>query len=721
MLLVPPPVVDLPSQATTVIRAPVESLAPAGDFNGDGIGDIVAGVPEVSQDRFGSRAGAMVIFGRRELPRDLSLAAGGPDTLLIRGRAQAVGSDPPRPIDVAAAGDVNGDGLADVAVGAPSEAAGLPLRRTRQGQPVRVLGVTYVVFGRRSGGTLELDRLGPADGFAIRGAGDAVEAVGDVNGDGREDLAVASFRDDALRRVHVVYGGRSGAIRLIDGRIGPRGWTIEVDVGDDDELGSRISGAGDVNADGLADLAIAASPRTRTVTAEGVGERTEPATVHVLLGRRTNAPLRLDAIGQVHGPGDQSLAATVLGPGDVNGDGRPDVVIGAPLLGTKSVDADRVSDFGPGGVALLTAPLQRSKTLADLPILLRGPLPAAFVGVRIARAGDVDGDGRADVLASGSFLLGEAELGPPASAYLLRADGQRTIFPGRPAAPVPADAADVTGDGRPELMFTMVDACRDVRALVVDLSRPLPPAPGAGSDAVSGTAGRDLLYGGTGDDVIDGLAERDCIQGDEGADVLLGGAARDIVVGGTGDDRIMGGPGADDLIGSAGSDRVLGGAGLDAIYGAAGDDLLDGGANRGQQQRANERRPADRRELLDGGDGSDELRGAEGDDRLEGWGGDDFLLGGPGDDSLEGGDGSDYVVGGPGRDIISTGAAESLADGDAGDEVSAGPGDDRIGAVNRGRDVIRCGPGRDTVHAEPDDRVSRDCEKRVTVRRPRAR
>ncbi len=109
------------------------------------------------------------------------------------------------------------------------------------------------------------------------------------------------------------------------------------------------------------------------------------------------------------------------------------------------------------------------------------------------------------------------------------------------------------------------------------------------------------------------------------------------------------------------------------------------------------------KDFLNGYDGNDELDGLQGPDVLGGDLGDDRLDGGPGDDVLIGGPGNDIVIGGDGHDRV-------LAERGH-DRISTGRGDDIVRAEDRQRDVISCGPGRDTVLADTIDRVTGDCER----------
>jgi RTX calcium-binding nonapeptide repeat (4 copies)/Divergent InlB B-repeat domain len=104
-----------------------------------------------------------------------------------------------------------------------------------------------------------------------------------------------------------------------------------------------------------------------------------------------------------------------------------------------------------------------------------------------------------------------------------------------------------------------------------------------------------------------------------------------------------------------------------------------------------------RADRLNGGAGSDAIHGRAGNDRIRGLGGNDCLFGEGGNDQVWGGPGNDTVSGGTGSDRLYGGAGR--------DRMQGGPGRDRIFAVDRARDVIVCGRGRDTVRADRVDRI----------------
>ena len=182
-----------------------QSVASAGDVNGDGYDDIIIGAPY--GDDGGTSAGeAYVIFGKSTGFANIDLSALAPaDGFILQG---SVAFDRAAE-SVSSAGDINGDGYDDMLVGALFGDDG-----------GNTQGVTYVVFGKASGfATVDLSALTPADGFVISGesdldiSGDSVSPAGDVNGDGYDDILIgARGGDDG--------GTNSGEAYVIFGKVG---------------------------------------------------------------------------------------------------------------------------------------------------------------------------------------------------------------------------------------------------------------------------------------------------------------------------------------------------------------------------------------------------------------------------------------------------------------------------------------------------------------------
>ena len=221
---------------------------------------------------------------------------------------------------VAGAGDVNGDGLADLIVGAPF--AG---RRERS-----FSGSAYVVFGKRTTTAIDLQRLG-AGGFRIDGprrdaaAGYAVAGPGDVNGDGRADVMVSAgiVQRPGLRRARQGRRGRGatcGGSPAADSRS-----RAAASLGD---VGAAVSGAGDFNGDGLADMAIGA-PQSGPATRDGGGFALVPLRRRASRHARPRAAWARAACGSSASTSFANTGESLAPLGDVNGDGRGDLLIGA--------------------------------------------------------------------------------------------------------------------------------------------------------------------------------------------------------------------------------------------------------------------------------------------------------------------------------------------------------------------------------------------------------
>ena len=365
------------------------SLACA-DVNGDGIDDLVIGAPGVTPAGY-----AYVVYGGIALPSTVDLA----------GLTPAQGVRIPGLVSntlfgtAAAAGDVNGDGIADFVVTAPRASASSS--NTGQG---------FVVFGSATlPGTFDLSTLNGSNGFAISSTdmgstpnGDSV-AIGDINDDGFGDVAMGSrsaFPNglSSAGEVFVVYG-HAGAFapELQVGNLnGSNGFSIEP-AHSGEFAGSSLAFVDDFNGDGTPDLVIGA-PATPSGPQYG--------TAFVVFGKGGNVFSAHFGLGSLDGTNGVALVsanlgddagASVAGIADLNGDGLSEVVIGAP---SSDIGA---GDSGGGFVVYgRRRPWTASVSLATLDggtgFYMQGAALSDAAGTAVASAGDSNRDGLHDVL-----------------------------------------------------------------------------------------------------------------------------------------------------------------------------------------------------------------------------------------------------------------------------------------------------------------------------------
>jgi hypothetical protein len=234
------------------------SVAVAGDINGDGFVDIVVGARYASEaviENSNFRNGAAyVIFGHGEgfPPKQRIGALDGKNGFRIAGESRYDFAG----FSVCGAGDVNGDGFDDLIIGAPSQSGA---------------GAAYVVFGKAGGYPAELN-LGSLDGnngfklvtgvpYAYERFGFSVSGAGDVNGDGFDDVIVGapdSLFQPVLNAAYIVFGKNGGfpATMNLSTLNGSDGIQLRGAVGDN--AGYSVSAAGDINGDGFGDVMVGA-------------------------------------------------------------------------------------------------------------------------------------------------------------------------------------------------------------------------------------------------------------------------------------------------------------------------------------------------------------------------------------------------------------------------------------------------------------------------------
>ncbi len=244
---------------------------------------------------------------------------------------------------VSSAGDINGDGVDDLIVGAPFSES-----------PLANAGRSYVLFGATSAFPAVFDpsTLDGTNGFIVNGesitdrSGGAVASAGDVNNDGIDDLIIGARRADSSAsnagKSYLVFGSDKGFPASVDlaSLDGSNGVVLLGEAAEDDS-GSAVAAAGDVNGDGIDDVIIGA--RFADPNGEGSGRS------YVIFGSDTpfSASIDLSLLDGLNGfaidgeaEGDES-GVSVSGAGDVNGDGIGDLLIGARRADINGADSGR--------------------------------------------------------------------------------------------------------------------------------------------------------------------------------------------------------------------------------------------------------------------------------------------------------------------------------------------------------------------------------------------
>ncbi len=528
------------------------SVASAGDVNGDGYDDLIVGAPRAYSPALGGGV-SYVVFGKAsafDANLDLSTLDGS-NGFRLNGEAAGDRSG----YSVAAAGDVNGDGFADLIIGAHyADPNGYSS------------GSTYVVFGQASGfgAGIDLASLDGNNGFKLNGAamgdmsGRSVASAGDVNGDGFDDLIVgamnANGENPGSGASYVVFGKASGfdAEMELDSVNGSTGFKLS-GVGMFDRAGISVASAGDVNGDGYDDLIVGAT------FAEGDAAYTGAS--YVVFGKASGFAANID-LSSLDGSSGFKLSGvtaydrtglSVASAGDVNGDGFADLIVGASDAGPNGAySGSSYVVFGkPSGFA---PDLDLSALDGSNGFRLDGGTSGDGSGVSVASAGDFNGDGYDDLIVGAPGT--DANGTNTGAAYVVfgKAGGFADILDFSAVDGISgfrlsgvsandgsgqsvASAGDVNGDGFDDLVIGAEHAGpngTDSGASYVVFGSAL-----SGAVTTSGTAAAEVLIGGSGDDMLEGGGGADVFHAGAGDDLLtVADLGFQLVDGGTGTDTL---------------------------------------------------------------------------------------------------------------------------------------------------------------------------------------
>ncbi|MEI1376162.1 hypothetical protein PQG02_24290 [Nostoc sp. UHCC 0926] len=515
------------------------SVSSAGDINGDGIDDVIIGAYSADPNSFASGQSYVVFGSKGGFGAQLNLSTlNGSNGFAINGINEGDGSG----ASVSSAGDINGDGIDDLIIGA------------RRASPNgHYSGQSYVVFGSKGGfgAQFNLSTLKGSNGFAINGinpgdySGGSVSSAGDINGDGIDDLIIGA-RDAAPNgtlsgQSYVVFGSKGGfsAQFNLSTLNGSNGFAIN-GINPGDFSGWSVSSAGDFNGDGIDDLIIGA------YSADPNGFRTGQS--YVVFGSKGGfgAQLNLSTLNGSNGfainginENDQS-GASVSSAGDINGDGIDDLIIGAQRASPNGLESGQsYVVFGSKGG--FDTELNLSTLNGSNGFVINGINKYDGSGNSVSSAGDINGDGIDDLIigasrrftfSSGnrsgqSYVVFGSKGGFGAQLNLSTLNGTNGfaingINPGDELGQSVSSAGDINGDGFDDL--------------IIGAQRASPNDDGSGQSYVlfggknigsgttpilTGTAGKDTLFGTIGNNIIDGKAGNDTLTGNGGQDKFI--------------------------------------------------------------------------------------------------------------------------------------------------------------------------------------------------------
>ncbi len=466
------------------------SVSSAGDVNGDGFADVIVGARGWDNGLFDEGA-AFVYLG------SASGLAATPNAVIQSSQASSEFG-----VSVAGAGDVNGDGFGDIIVGSNHFDGILP------GTSLLVDGAAFVFYGGALGitatdpsmadATIQANQISSFLGFSVAGAGD-------VNGDGFGDIVVGVPRQGSPTfppNIPINQGqGTGGAALVFHGsNVGITG------TGFDDAdavllpypaglpepsgtlMGAHVSGAGDVNGDGFDDVILNANGAVVFLGSSTGIVGTDPTTAHA----------------HIQGPGN-----IVSSAGDVNGDGFADIIVGNPGFPNITPGLP-LSDSGKFGVFLGSAGGITATDFNQAQTFVEGTIANQQLGIKVDGAGDIDNDGFDDVIVGTFGFAGSLDFegaayvfrgGPTGIAASVLSDAfvrlrsnqsEATIRLNRHEVDV-AGAGDVNGDGFADVIlglgFYDVDQLNEGAAFVylggsTSVTPNQPPVAVAGADQV---------------------------------------------------------------------------------------------------------------------------------------------------------------------------------------------------------------------------------------------
>ncbi|MEM7555852.1 MAG: FG-GAP-like repeat-containing protein [Cyanobacteria bacterium P01_A01_bin.84] len=383
------------------------SVSSVGDFNNDGIDDLIIGAYFAEIDGKIRVGESYVVFGDSNIGNNGSLSLSnldGNDGFVIEG----IDAEDDSGYSVSSAGDVNNDGIDDLIIGAPYA--------DEDNKPST--GESYVVFGRTDVGSsssfqmssLDVSSLDGSNGFVIKGAdagdnlGFSVKSAGDFNNDGIDDLIIgarlADFEGNLnTGKTYVVFGssglGSNGSLE-VSSLNGTNGFVINGTT-DQGESGLSVNSAGDINGDRVNDLIIGAPGSNNSYVIFGNS--------NLASNNNINGSINLSELDGTNGFKIEGIISSdefgysVSSVGDINGDRIDDLIIGARYANVNGINDAGQSYILYGGVGVgNTGTIKISELDGSNGFIVNGNNRGDNLGISVSGVGDINGDDKDDLI-----------------------------------------------------------------------------------------------------------------------------------------------------------------------------------------------------------------------------------------------------------------------------------------------------------------------------------